>query len=197
MCNFERTKVFSKVNKETRSDELRSTVLLAKSQIQKELGSGGDGIEVTLLPIPNRTVKVYNADGTAWETVWKSRKLRGKMARQLSRQSRGLKILVSLVRFQFEPPYMALQPSGKAEVCKTFIPQFKSGWCLQNFNQQILILKVKRPVDLRFLSPADFLFFTFIFPTQHKLKEPCTDQMNIFHFHPYFQKHHNINFQNH
>ncbi|ETJ45580.1 hypothetical protein Q604_UNBC00435G0001, partial [human gut metagenome] len=27
----------------------------------------------TLLPIPNRTVKVYSADGTAWETVWKSR----------------------------------------------------------------------------------------------------------------------------
>ena len=35
--------------------------------------SGDDGIEVTLLPIPNRTVKVYSADGTAWETVWKSR----------------------------------------------------------------------------------------------------------------------------
>ena len=43
--------------------------------------SGDDGIEVTLLPIPNRTVKVYSADGTAWETVWESRKLRGKMAR--------------------------------------------------------------------------------------------------------------------
>ena len=26
----------------------------------------------------------------------------------------------------------APQPSGKAEVCKTFIPQFDSGWCLQN-----------------------------------------------------------------
>ena len=49
MCNFERTKSF-KLNK-----------------------SGDDGIEVTLLPIPNRTVKVYSADGTAWETVWKSR----------------------------------------------------------------------------------------------------------------------------
>ena len=35
--------------------------------------SGDDGIEVTLLPIPNRKVKVYSADGTAWETVWKSR----------------------------------------------------------------------------------------------------------------------------
>ena len=57
ICNFERTIVFS--NKISRDD----------------------GVEVTLLPIPNRTVKVYNADGTAWETVWKSRKLRGKMAR--------------------------------------------------------------------------------------------------------------------
>ena len=40
--------------------------------------SGDDGIEVTLLPIPNRTVKVYSADGTAWETVWKSRTSPGK-----------------------------------------------------------------------------------------------------------------------
>ena len=41
--------------------------------------SGDDGIEVTLLPIPNRTVKVYSADGTAWETVWQSRTLPGNM----------------------------------------------------------------------------------------------------------------------
>ena len=41
--------------------------------------SRDDGIEVTLLPIPNRKVKVYSADGTAWETVWKSRTLRGKI----------------------------------------------------------------------------------------------------------------------
>ena len=27
--------------------------------------------------------------------------------------------------------YMAPQPSGKAEVCKTFIPRSDSGWCLQ------------------------------------------------------------------
>ena len=40
--------------------------------------SRGDGIEVTLLPIPNRKVKVYSADGTAWATVWQSRTLRGK-----------------------------------------------------------------------------------------------------------------------
>ena len=87
---------------------------------------------------------------------------------QLSRQSRGLKILVSMVRFRPEAPhmrmqltrqsatlprlrqrvrasssaplqkrllrslfiYMAPQPSGKAELCKSFTPQFKSGWCL-------------------------------------------------------------------
>ena len=53
MCNFERTKFF-KLNR-----------------------SRDDGIEVTLLPIPNRKVKVYSADGTARETVWKSRTLRG------------------------------------------------------------------------------------------------------------------------
>ena len=41
------------------------------------LKSSDDGVEETLLSIPNRTVKVYSADGTAWETVWKSRTLRG------------------------------------------------------------------------------------------------------------------------
>ena len=38
---------------------------------------GDDGIEETLLPIPNRKVKLYSADGTAWETVWESRTLPG------------------------------------------------------------------------------------------------------------------------
>ena len=37
--------------------------------------SGDYGVEETLLPIPNRTVKLYSADGTAWETVWESRTL--------------------------------------------------------------------------------------------------------------------------
>ena len=53
MCNFERTKFF----------HLRI--------------SSDDGIEETLLPIPNRTVKLYSADGTAWGTVWESRTLPG------------------------------------------------------------------------------------------------------------------------
>ena len=43
--------------------------------------SSDDGIEVTLLPIPNRKVKVYSADGTAWETVWESRTSLGKLKR--------------------------------------------------------------------------------------------------------------------
>ena len=50
-----------------------------KSEIWEKLISRDNGIEVTLLPIPNRKVKVYSADGTAWETVWESRTLRGKM----------------------------------------------------------------------------------------------------------------------
>ena len=66
------------LSKETHSNELRSTIFLTKSKIWRIIASRDDGIEVTLLPIPNRTVKVYNADGTAWETVWESRKLRGK-----------------------------------------------------------------------------------------------------------------------
>ena len=37
--------------------------------------SSDDGIEETLLPIPNRKVKLYNADGTARVTLWESRKL--------------------------------------------------------------------------------------------------------------------------
>ena len=43
----------------------------------KDNKSGDDGIEETLLPIPNRKVKLYSANGTAWETVWESRTLPG------------------------------------------------------------------------------------------------------------------------
>ena len=39
--------------------------------------SGDYGVEETLLPIPNRKVKLYSADGTAWETVWESKTLPG------------------------------------------------------------------------------------------------------------------------
>ena len=44
---------------------------------------------------------------------------------------------------EFEPRnplhfYMAPQPSGKAEVCKTFIHQFKSGWRLHKRSQSFL-----------------------------------------------------------
>ena len=45
---------------------------------ENNLKSGDDGIEETLLPIPNRKVKLYSADGTARETVWESRTLPGK-----------------------------------------------------------------------------------------------------------------------
>ena len=39
--------------------------------------SGDYGVEETLLSIPNRTVKLYSADSTAWETVWEDRTLPG------------------------------------------------------------------------------------------------------------------------
>ena len=39
--------------------------------------SGDYCIEETLLSIPNRTVKLYSADGTAWGTVWESKTLPG------------------------------------------------------------------------------------------------------------------------
>ena len=44
---------------------------------ENNLKSGDDGVEETLLSIPNRKVKLYSADGTAWETVWESRTLPG------------------------------------------------------------------------------------------------------------------------
>ena len=43
--------------------------------------SGDYGVEETLLSIPNRTVKLYSADSTAWGTVWEGRTLPGNMAR--------------------------------------------------------------------------------------------------------------------
>ena len=43
--------------------------------------SSDDGVEETLLPIPNRKVKLYSANGTAWGTVWESRTLLGNVAR--------------------------------------------------------------------------------------------------------------------
>ena len=52
-------------------------LIYTKSKISVNYASRDDGIEVTLLPIPNRTVKVYSADGTARVTVWQSRTLRG------------------------------------------------------------------------------------------------------------------------
>ena len=34
---------------------------------------GGNSEEVTPVPIPNTEVKLFSADGTAWETMWESR----------------------------------------------------------------------------------------------------------------------------
>ena len=73
MCNFEIT-----ISKKTHSTKLRSTRFLAKSKIWRIIASGDDGVEETLLPIPNRTVKLYSVNGTAWVTVWESRTLPGK-----------------------------------------------------------------------------------------------------------------------
>ena len=67
------------MKKETRSIESRSTRLLTKSKIWRIIASGDDGVEETLLPIPNRTVKLYSVNGTAWVTVWESRTLPGNM----------------------------------------------------------------------------------------------------------------------
>ena len=65
------------MKKETRSEESRSTRFLAKSKIWRIIASGDDDVEETLLPIPNRKVKLYSVDGTARGTVWESRTLPG------------------------------------------------------------------------------------------------------------------------
>ena len=44
-----------------------------------KMKSGDDGVEETLLPIPNRTVKLYSVNGTAWVTVWEGRTLPGNL----------------------------------------------------------------------------------------------------------------------
>ena len=67
------------MKKETRSAEPRSTRFLAKSKIWRIISSGDDGVEETLLPIPNRKVKLYSVDGIARGTVWESRTLPGNM----------------------------------------------------------------------------------------------------------------------
>jgi hypothetical protein len=39
--------------------------------------SGNYGLEATPVPIPNTKVKLYSADGTAGEALWKSKSLPG------------------------------------------------------------------------------------------------------------------------
>ena len=75
MCNFEIT--ISKGNLLKKVEEYK---VLTKSEVQKTIASGDDGVEETLLPIPNRTVKLYSVNGTAWVTVWESRTLPGKVS---------------------------------------------------------------------------------------------------------------------
>ena len=67
------------MKKETRYIETRSTRFLTKLKIWRIIVSGDDGVEETLLPIPNRKVKLYSVDGTARGTVWESRTLPGNM----------------------------------------------------------------------------------------------------------------------
>ena len=69
------------MKKETRFIETRSKRFLTKSKIWRIIVSGDDGVEETLLPIPNRKVKLYSVDGTARGTVWESRTLPGNVAR--------------------------------------------------------------------------------------------------------------------
>ena len=75
MCNFEIT--ISKGNLLNKVEEYK---VLTKSEVQKTIASGDDGVEETLLPIPNRTVKLYSVNGTAWVTVWRVERCQVKYA---------------------------------------------------------------------------------------------------------------------
>ena len=74
ICNFQRTSFFEKGNSLCGVEEYK---ILSKSKIWRIIASGDDGVEETLLPIPNRKVKLYSVDGTARGTVWESRTLPG------------------------------------------------------------------------------------------------------------------------
>ena len=73
MCNFQRT-ISDKGNSLNIVEEYK---VLAKSKIWKTIASGDDGVEETLLSIPNRKVKLYSAKSTARATVWEGRTLPG------------------------------------------------------------------------------------------------------------------------
>ena len=51
---------------------------ILREQNSLKIISGGYSLKVTPVPIPNTKVKLQSADGTALETVWKSRSLPGK-----------------------------------------------------------------------------------------------------------------------
>jgi hypothetical protein len=52
--------------------QIRKALKVALSCISYDF-SGGNGKEETPVPIPNTEVKLFCADGTAWETAWESR----------------------------------------------------------------------------------------------------------------------------
>ena len=103
MCNFEIT--ISKGNLLNKVEEYK---VLTKSEIQKTIASGDDGVEETLLPIPNRKVKLYSVNGTAWVTVWESRTLPGNLGVQLSWESTCLARKGSRVRLPLPPPKLRI-----------------------------------------------------------------------------------------
>ena len=99
MCNFEIT-----ISKGNLLNKVEKYKFLTKLEIQKTIAFGDDGVEETLLPIPNRTVKLYSVNGTAWVTVWESRTLPGNLGVQLSWESTCLARKGSRVRLPLPPP---------------------------------------------------------------------------------------------
>ena len=110
MCNFEIT-----ISKGNLLNKVEKYKFLTKSEIQKTIASGDDGVEETLLPIPNRTVKLYSVNGTAWVTVWESRTLPGNI-RIFSSVGQSNRLITgrSGVRVPEGPPFLGVQLSWES-----------------------------------------------------------------------------------
>ena len=99
--------------------------------IQFHLFSGGYSEEVTPVPIPNTEVKLFSADGTAWETVWESRTPPGSFYQEKGSSKRGL--FLGVPRMPNRIPGYGLKGAESERLPVVFsriYTQIKSFWVL-------------------------------------------------------------------
>ena len=84
------------------------------------------------------------------------------LPRQLSWQSKGLKILVSTVRFCAEAPFMRKQLSGRAPPCQGGGREFESRFPLQlrRHSQAVRQRSAKPSSPVRFWVPPPYFFLS-------------------------------------